>query len=88
MMNKKEDKRNYVDMEMLISEILDQKLEEKNNLFLKRFVRYEEGAKRYSMSPHSFMRYANDAGAVCRVNRISLVDTEIFESYLETFRDY
>jgi len=52
----------------------------------KDFVRYEEGAERYSMSKHSFMKLAHDARAVYKINRISLVNTKIFEEYLESFR--
>ena len=50
------------------------------------FFRYDEGAKRYSMCKHSFMKLAADAGAVYKINKISLVNTKIFEEYLETFR--
>ena len=52
----------------------------------KDFVRYDEGAERYSMSKHSFMKLAQEAHAVYKINRISLVNTKIFEQYLETFR--
>ncbi len=50
------------------------------------FVRYDEGARRYSMCKHSFMRLAADAGAVYKINKISLVNVKVFEEYLETFR--
>lgn len=52
----------------------------------KYFVRYDEGAQLYSMSTHTFMRLAANAKAVYKVNRVSLVNTKIFEEYLETFR--
>ena len=52
----------------------------------KDFVRYDEGAERYSMSKYSFMKLAQEAHAVYKINRISLVNTKIFEQYLETFR--
>ena len=52
----------------------------------KYFVRYDEGAQLYSMSVHTFMRLAADAKAVYKVNRVSLVNTKVFEEYLETFR--
>ena len=52
----------------------------------KDFIRYDEGAERYSMSKHSFMKHAQDARAVYKINRISLVNTKIFEEYLESFR--
>ena len=41
------------------------------------FVRYDEGAKRYSMCRNSFMRLAADAGAVYKINKISLVNIKI-----------
>ena len=50
------------------------------------YIRYEEGAKRYSMSVHSFMKLAAEAHAVYKINRISLVNVKAFEEYLETFR--
>ena len=59
---------------------MERKVEKKD------FVRYDEGAERYSMSKHSFMKLAQEAHAVYKVNRISLVNTKIFEQYLETFR--
>lgn len=52
----------------------------------KKFVRYDEGAELYSMSKHSFMKYAADAGALYKINRITLVNTRLFEEYLESFR--
>jgi len=59
---------------------MERKVEKKD------FVRYDEGAERYSMSKHSFMKLAQEAHAVYKINRISLVNTKIFEQYLETFR--
>ena len=50
------------------------------------FVRYYEGAKRYSMCKHTFMKLAQDAHAVYKINRLTLVNTKIFEEYLESFR--
>ena len=50
------------------------------------YVRYDEGAELYSMCKHSFMKLAADAHAVYKINRLSLVNTKIFEDYLETFR--
>ena len=33
----------------------------------KNFIRYDEGAERYSMSKHSFMKLAQDARAVYKI---------------------
>ena len=52
----------------------------------KEYIRYNEGAERYSMSKHSFMKLAEEAGAVYKINRISLVNIKIFEEYLERFK--
>lgn len=52
----------------------------------KNFIRYDEGAERYSMGKHSFMKLAQDARAVYKINRITLVNVKIFEEYLESFR--
>lgn len=53
----------------------------------KKYVRYEEGAKMYSMSLQSFMKLAKEAKAVYKIRRIVLVNVEKFEEYLETFRE-
>lgn len=53
----------------------------------KKFVRYEEGAKIYSMGLHTFQELAKDAKAVYHVKRIVLVNTELIDEYLENFRD-
>lgn len=50
------------------------------------YVRYDEGAELYSMCKNTFIKLAAEAGAVYKINRLSLVNTKIFEEYLETFR--
>lgn len=52
----------------------------------KRFIRYKEGAELYSMSRSTFERRAKDAKAIYKMGKIVLVDTDIFERYLESFR--
>lgn len=59
---------------------------EKESTKSKIYIRYDEGAERYSMCRHTFMKLAAEAGAVYKINRLSLVNTKIFEEYLETFR--
>lgn len=61
-------------------------VEESYLLYGKKYVRYEEGAKRYSMCKNSFMKLDNDAKAVYKINKMSLVNTQIFEEYLESYR--
>ncbi len=53
---------------------------------MKNFVRYKEGAELYSMCQTKFERLAKDDGAVYKVDRLVLVNLEVFEKYLETFR--
>ena len=52
----------------------------------KRLVRYKEGAEMYSMGMNKFQTLAKDAGAILRIDRMVLVDLDIFDQYLETFR--
>ena len=52
----------------------------------KRFVRYAEGAELYSIGLTKFQEMANECGAVYKVNKMVLVNLDIFDKYLETFR--
>jgi hypothetical protein len=52
----------------------------------KKFVRYKEGAEMYSMCQSKFEQMAKDAKATYKVDKLVLVNCEIFEEYLETFR--
>lgn len=52
----------------------------------KRLVRYKEGAEMYSMGMNKFQTLAKDAGAILKIYRMVLVDLDIFDQYLETFR--
>ena len=56
-------------------------------LFIKRFVRYKEGAERYSIGLTKFQALAKEAKAVYKVYGIVLVNCDLFEKYLETFRE-
>lgn len=51
----------------------------------KDFIRYDEGAERYSMSKHSFMKLAQEAHAVYKINRITLVNVPILRNILNLF---
>ena len=52
----------------------------------KKFVRYKEGAELYSMCQSKFERMAKDAKAIYKVDKLVLVNCDLFEAYLETFR--
>ena len=52
----------------------------------KRLVRYKEGSEMYSMGMNKFQSLAKDAGAILKIDRMVLVDLDIFDQYLESFR--
>ena len=52
----------------------------------KRFVRYKEGAELYCVCQSTFEKWAKEAWATCKIGKAVIVDCEIFEQYLETFR--
>ena len=52
----------------------------------KKFVRYPEGAEKYSLGLTKFQALAKEAKAVYKIDKVALVNCEIFEKYLETFR--
>ena len=54
----------------------------------KKFVRYLEGAEKYSLGLTKFQALAKEAKAVYKIDKVALVNCEIFEKYLETFREF
>ena len=61
---------------------------EETRKYHKKFVRYKEGAEKYSLGLTKFQELAKEAKAVYKVDKIVLVNCEIFENFLETFREY
>ena len=57
-----------------------------NKRNMQKCVRYAEGAKMYSMGLSKFQELAKDAKACYKVGQLVLVNTEILDEYLETFR--
>lgn len=53
----------------------------------KKYVRYQEGAELYSMGLNTFRDIARAAKATVRIKGIVLVNVEIFEDYLELFKE-
>lgn len=51
-----------------------------------KFVRYKEGCELYSMGRDKFMKLAKEAGATYKIDKLVLVNTEILDKYLESFR--
>ena len=59
---------------------------EETALYAKKFVRYDEGARKYSMGLSKFQALAKEAKATYKVDKLVLVNCDLFEKYLETFR--
>lgn len=61
---------------------------ESTKKYAKKFVRYQEGAEKYSIGLTKFQELAKEAKAVYKIDKIALVNCDIFETFLETFREY
>ena len=61
-------------------------LNERQDSKFKKFVRYKEGAEMYGMCLPKFEQMAHEAKAIYKCNKLVLVNTELFEKYLETCR--
>ncbi|MGB4660727.1 MAG: DUF6462 family protein [Mobilitalea sp.] len=59
---------------------------EKNRQYAKKYVRYKEGAEIYSMCQSKFEKMAKEAQATYKLDKLVLVNCEIFEKYLELYR--
>lgn len=51
-----------------------------------KFFRLCEGPAMYGMSENTFAKLVKEAGARYEVNRMVLINQEILDQYLETFR--
>lgn len=51
-----------------------------------KFIRYSDGARMYHMSQSKFMQLAKEARACYKISQLVLVNTEILDEYLESFR--
>ncbi len=61
---------------------------EETALYAKKFVRYDEGALRYSMGLTKFQRLAKEAKATYKIDKVVLVNCELIDKYMETFREF
>lgn len=52
----------------------------------KKFIRYKQGVELYGMCQTKFEQMAHDANAVYKLDKMVLVNLELFDKYLETFR--
>ncbi len=58
---------------------------EKTKKIAKKFVRYQEGAELYSIGPTKFQELAKEAKAVYKIDKVALVNCEIFENIWRHF---
>lgn len=49
-------------------------------------MRYKEGAEMYSMGLTKFQELAQNAKACYKINQLVLVNLDVLDEYLETFR--
>jgi len=52
----------------------------------KTFVRYQEGADLYSVGLHTFQQWAKDANAIYRIKNVVLVNTNLIDEFIESFK--
>ena len=81
----KSEKREVMKMPRTRKQIED--MEELVGSKKKKYVRYAEGAELYSMGLHSFQEIAKEAGAVRKVKRMVLVNTEKVDAFIESFAE-
>ena len=53
----------------------------------KQYLRYKEAEIIYSMSHKKLLELAGKAGAIVRIDATVLIDRELFDKYLEQFRE-
>lgn len=53
----------------------------------RKFLRYQQAEIVYSLSHKKLMELAYDAGAIYRIEGIVLINRDIFDEYLERFRE-
>lgn len=54
---------------------------------MKKYVNASEGAVIYGIGKTRFMDLAKEAGAIYKVGKSALVNTSLFEEYMERFRE-
>ena len=59
----------------------------KMNYVMKKYVNAVEGQAMYGISRSNIMEHAKRAGAVYKVGDTTLINTEVFEAYLERYRE-
>lgn len=68
------------------TEVMGEELYKNMKVISKKYVRVNEGAELFSLGVNTFRRLADEAQAVYKVDRIVLVNVELFEKNLESYR--
>lgn len=53
----------------------------------KKYVRYRDGAKMYSMCESEFNKLVHDAGAVYKRHSMALVNLAVLDNFMEYFKE-
>ncbi len=53
----------------------------------KQYLRYKEAEIVYSIQHRKLLKMAGEAGAIVRIGGYALIDRDIFDQYLEQFRE-
>ena len=61
---------------------------EKTKMNAKKFVRYQEGAEKYSMGLTKFTELAKEAKAVYKIDKVTLVNCEILKGIWRHFTSF
>lgn len=60
---------------------------EESRKLRKKYLSYKEAEIVYSIQHKKLLELADDAGATIRIGRIVMIDTEILDKYIDSFRD-
>lgn len=63
------------------------KMKEENRKLRRLFLRYKEAELVYSIQHKKLLELAGKAGAIYRIDGTVLINRDIFEAYLEQFRE-
>ena len=68
---------------------ISEKVQEIRNTKIRqsKYMRYQEARAYYCLGMNPMQRLAKEAGATIRIGRIIMIDTEILNKYVDSFRD-
>ena len=68
---------------------ISEKVQEVRNTKIRqsKYMRYREARAYYCLGMNTIQRLAKKAGATIRIGRIVMIDTEILNKYVDSFRD-